>query len=127
MAAMADELPRFLRVARAVALVSSPFYAVACGGATNEAPVTVAPVEKPAPSASAPGDDEKPAVVADDPTVGSGPCRCSWDTNTAAATRVCKKQEVAYTGGLCTPANRTKYPKYPMGVGPLPPPDLALA
>jgi hypothetical protein len=123
MGPMADELPRFLRVARAVALVST---ASACGGATSEAPVTVAPVEaKPVPSASASSsEDEKPTVVADDPTIGSGPCRCSWDTNTAAASRVCKKQEVAYTGGLCNPANR---PKYPMGVGPLPPPDLAIS
>ena len=59
-----------------------------------------------------------------DPTVGSGPCRCSWDTNTAAAARVCKKNEVAYTGGLCKAADRPKYPDYPIGVGPLPPPDL---
>lgn len=117
--AMADELPRFLRIARAVALISST---TACGGAATEvAPKAPTTTEKPAPKEAA-EDDEKPTVVQGDPTVGSGPCRCSWDSNTAAATRVCKKNEVAYTGGLCVPGSR---PKYPIAIGPLPPPDLS--
>ncbi len=115
---MADELPRFLRIARALALISST---MACGGAATEATPAATPVEpRPAPRASE--DEEKPAVVQGDATVGSGPCRCSWDSNTAAAARVCKKNEVAYTGGLCVPGSR---PKYPIAIGPLPPPDLA--
>jgi hypothetical protein len=116
---MADELPRFLRVARVLALMSA---ASSCGGGAQEFPTTVAPAE-PAPK-STPSSEPTEAVTEGDPTVGSGPCRCSWDTNTAAAARVCKKNEVAYTGGLCKAADRPKYPDYPIGVGPLPPPDL---
>jgi len=121
MGPMADELPRFLRVARAFALVSA---ASACGGATTAAPATVAPVESQPPKTSASNEPPSESVAEGDPTVGTGPCRCSWDSNSAAASRVCKKNEVAYTGGLCTPANR---PKYKAVGGPLLPPDLPLS
>lgn len=121
MGSMADEHPRFLRVARALALVSTT---ASCGGGTTAAPVTVAPVESQPAKTGGSSEPSSESVAEGDPTVGTGPCRCSWDSNTAAASRVCKKNEVAYTGGLCTPGNR---PKFKAVGGPLPPPDLPLS
>lgn len=120
-----DDLPRFLRVARALALtVAAP---IACAGG---GPQASAPSAAPLPSSSAAPSSDETAEVASDPkadpqtdpsTEGDGPCRCSWDTNASAAPRVCKKGETSYAGAACVPATR---PKYPIAIGPLPPPDL---
>ncbi|MBL8715611.1 MAG: hypothetical protein JNL79_06425 [Myxococcales bacterium] len=111
---------RFLDVARALALVSP--LAAACGGApvplANSGGGTAA-------SASASASTTVPE--GSDPSTGSGPCRCSWDTKQAAAPRVCKKGEPSYEGVPCVPGQH-----YPSGegemdpptLGPLEPPDL---
>ncbi len=124
-----DDPPRFLRVARALASVVAPVVPVAsllaCGGPASTASV---PVPIPA-SASNVGPDatsdpestSEGTVTETTETDGSGPCRCSWDTNASAAPRVCKKGETNYAGAACVPASR---PKYPIAIGPLPPPDL---
>jgi len=83
--------------------------------ATPVAPVT------PAPATS--GTTEPESIVTGDPTTGTGPCRCSWDAKADSAPRVCKKGESAYDGKVCVPGRK----KYPIMVGPLPPPDLPLA
>lgn len=100
---------------------------VACGGSTPAPTTTPAPSATPSASASATATTTATATVADgepsDPTAGSGPCRCSWDTNAAKAPRVCKKGQTSISGAVCTPGDH-KY-KYPIKVGPLDPPDLA--
>lgn len=108
---MRDE--RFLRVVMALASVS--------GCAADPGPPPVAP--EPAKKVATPSEtsEEKPSIVQGDPTEGYGKCRCSWDTNANAAPRVCKKGEVSYNGGACVRGAR---PKYPIAIGPLPPPDL---
>lgn len=109
---------RFLDVARALALVSP--LAAACGGAP--APLANSGTTT-APSSSA---STVPTTEGGDPTVGGGPCRCSWDTNQAAAPRVCKKGEPSYEGIPCVPGQH--YPAdeggYYPPVGPLAPPDM---
>ncbi len=110
---MPDE--RFLRVARALALVTP----LGCA-AEPPPPAVVAPPPAPTTSKVA-TEDDKPSIVQGDPTEGTGKCRCSWDNHAAAAARVCKKGELAYNGGACVPGTR---PKYPIAIGPLPPPDL---
>jgi hypothetical protein len=62
-----------------------------------------------------------------DPTVGTGPCRCSWDTNASAAPRVCKKGQVNYEGQACIPGGGTPSDEGDLYLpgGPLPPPDLS--
>ncbi len=110
--------PRFLDIARALALVSP--LAAACGGSATP----LANSGGPAPTASSSA-TTAPTTDGADPTVGSGPCRCSWDTNQAAAPRVCKKGEPSYEGAPCVPGQH--YPTdegYYPGVGPYPPPDL---
>ncbi len=109
---------RFLDVARALALVSP--LAAACGGAATPLANSGGGT---APSASA----SASTPVTEGPSTGSGPCRCSWDTNQAAAPRVCKKGEPSYEGVPCVPGQH-----YPGGegyldpptLGPLAPPDL---
>lgn len=102
---------------------------VACGGSA-QAPTTpttaTAPSATPSTSTSATASatatnvaDSEPA----DPTAGSGPCRCSWDTNAANAPRVCKKGQTSITGAVCNPGNHQYKPQ--IKVGPLEPPDLA--
>ena len=77
----------------------------------------------PAPQASPAATNSAATPVATvDPTVGDGPCRCSWETNAAAAPRVCKKGEKSHTGDACV-AGEHGPKSYPME-GPLPPPDL---
>jgi hypothetical protein len=98
-----------LRFLQALALLPACAGAPAPGPSPGTAPSTATSTTAPAPAGS-------------DPTVGVGPCRCSWDTNAGAAPRVCKKGEVAHDGNACTPGHHA--PKvYPME-GPLPPPDL---
>lgn len=107
---MADE--RFLRVARALALLTP----LGCAAEPPPPPVATPPRPETEKVAA-----DEPSVVQGDPTEGTGTCRCSWDNNAAAAPRVCKKGELAYNGGACVPGTR---PKYPIAIGPLPPPDL---
>jgi hypothetical protein len=105
---------RFLRVARTLALLTP---LAGCGAEPPPPPATPPP-----PIARKPSDEgDKPSIVQSDPTEGSGKCRCSWDNNANAAPRVCKKGELAYNGGVCVAGSR---PKYPIAIGPLPPPDL---
>lgn len=104
---------RFLRVARALALMTP------MAGCAAEPMRPIAPEPPKRSVADAP--EDKPVVVQADPTEGSGKCRCSWDTNANAAPRVCKKGEPSYHGGTCVAGSR---PKYPIAIGPLPPPDL---
>ncbi len=101
--------PKFLSFARRLALLTPTV--VGCGSSTPAPTVIEAP---PATSASS----EAPV------SVGTGPCRCSWDTDANAAPRVCKKGEVNHAGEACVPKSHPKYPDYVEG--PLPPPDLAL-
>lgn len=110
---------RFLDVARALALVSP--LAAACGGAPAPLANSGGPTTATSSSAST-----SPTAEGSDPTVGAGPCRCSWDTNQAAAPRVCKKGEPSYEGIPCVPGQH--YPAdeggYYPPVGPLAPPDM---
>ena len=108
---------RFVRVARALALMTP-----ISGCAADPSPPPVAPISAPAPTKKKTADDEdKASVVQGDPTDGVGKCRCSWDTNATGAPRVCKKGELTYRGETCVAGRR---PKYPIAIGPLPPPDL---
>lgn len=118
---------RFLAFARRIALVTgtvSPALAACAGSTSGSGPS--APVASATSSASSASDavSESPP----DYTAGSGPCRCSWDTNAAAASRVCKKGEINYAGDACIPAGGPSYGEgggYPPPMkGPLPPPDL---
>jgi hypothetical protein len=117
---------KFLSFARHLALLGvsgvSPMM-MACG-ASNTGPTTTT-----APGTSSSNVSTSPPPG--DATAGSGPCRCSWDTNASAAPRVCKKGEINYDGDACIPGHGG--PSYgeggmgPMPVpGPLPPPDLAI-
>jgi len=100
---------------------------VACGGSA-QAPTTPSTATAPSatPSTSATASATATATVADsepsDPTAGSGPCRCSWDTNAAKAPRVCKKGQTSISGAVCNPGNHQYKPQ--IKVGPLDPPDL---
>ncbi len=118
---------KFLLFARRIALVTgtvTPALA-ACAGSTSSGGAT-APVA----SASNQGVSATDAAVAEPPpqdvTSGTGPCRCSWDTNGAAAPRVCKKGEINYAGARCVPGTGPSYGEGygPVMKGPLPPPDL---
>ncbi len=118
---------RFLSFARRLALLSSVSPALlACGGSNaNTAATTAAPTTS--------SSNVSPEPPKTDFTAGSGPCRCSWDTNASAAPRVCKKGEVNYDGQACIPGKGG--PSYGEGgggymgpiPGPLPPPELAHA
>jgi hypothetical protein len=114
---------KFLAFARRLALLTPAL--AACGGSTTNTATSTNTT--PTSSASAVSPPSSPPV---DATAGSGPCRCSWDTNQASAPRVCKKGEVNYEGQACIPGGGA--PSYgeggygPMPVpGPLPPPDLS--
>jgi len=119
---------KFLSVARHLALVTStaaPALAACSGSSANTA--TTVPTAR-ASESSAVSESPPPGDV----TAGSGPCRCSWDTNGAAAPRVCKKGEVNYDGVACVPGGGNTsydeggyYPPPPVP-GPLPPPDLSV-
>jgi hypothetical protein len=103
---------RFLAFTRKLALLTPAL--AGCGSAPPPPPPTVSP---PAPTTTA----TTTAETTSEP-VTSGPCRCSWDNNAAAANRVCKKGETNYEGQACVAAS---HPKYNGPVkGPLPPPDL---
>jgi hypothetical protein len=105
----------------------------ACGGGTAPTPQT------PAASASVSASAVASSVVApdgghvaqrlEDATAGTGPCRCSWEGNASAASRVCRVGETSWQGNICRPGDRSyngdRY-RYP-AVGPLAPPDLPLA
>ena len=109
---------RFLDIARALALVSP---LAACGGT---APLANSGGEgtNAAPSASTSAPVKEGGA---DPTAGSGPCRCSWNSNAAAAPRVCKKGEPSYEGAPCIPGNHPSYEGGMMPpIGPLAPPEL---
>lgn len=93
--------PRFLELAGRLALITTcavGSLAACAGGGTGAAP----PTPKPASS---------PITVATSPTSGGtdpapdAPCRCSWDTNAAAAPRVCKRGEENYEGVTCLPGH----------------------
>ncbi len=111
--------PKFLELTRRLALLSTmPLASCATSSVTN---TTTGAQPAPRPSSSA-------STVADqpDPTVGTGPCRCSWDTNASAAPRVCKKGQVNYLGVACIPGGGTASDEdNDLPVGPLPPPDLS--
>ena len=100
-----------LRFVQALALV--PAWVPAC---------TAPPPREPAPSSVSPSVVPTTAgsLVAEPPTAGDGPCRCSWETNAAAAPRVCRKGEVSHAGKACV-VNAPK--SYPVE-GPLAPPTL---
>ena len=118
--------PRWLTFVRSLALPSGLAAASACG--TSAPPPANPPTATSASASSTPSSSVVANVVdhepPPDPTAGSGPCRCSWDTKQAAAPRVCKKGESSYEGKVCQ-VTHSKYPKYPIKVGPLDPPDLA--
>lgn len=112
---------KFLSFARRLALLTPAL--AACGGSTtNTQPAVVT-----SPSSTSSGATSPPGTPPTDATAGSGPCRCSWDTNGAAAPRVCKKGQVNYEGSACIPGGGTSYGEGSMGPvpGPLPPPDLS--
>lgn len=117
-----------LRFLQALALLPLPA-AAACG------PSTPAPTPPTSSSASAsssgtaasppPSSTSTSVAEADpvsDPTAGSGPCRCSWETNATAAPRVCKKGETSHNGKVCSPGKH--YPYSGPIKGPLDPPEL---
>jgi len=112
--------PKFLAFARKLALLTSTAAPTLVACASSQPPVTNAsPATSTTTAATATGEP------ASDPTVGGGPCRCSWDTNAAAAPRVCKKGEVNYDGDKCVPGSHSgDYEGGPVMKGPLPPPDL---
>ncbi len=116
---MSSSLPvvrhRFLDIARALALVSP--LAAACGGGAPLANSTTA----------APTNSASTSPTAEGVSAGDGPCRCSWDTNAAAAPRVCKKGEPSYEGAPCVPGKHYPSSEYsePSIKGPLSPPELA--
>lgn len=117
---------RFLSFARRIALVTStaaPAVA-ACSGSNTNTATTTTPIATTSASPTSTSASPPPGDI----TAGSGPCRCSWDTNGAAAPRVCKKGEINYEGVACIPGGGTSYGEggyYPPPVpGPLPPPDL---
>ncbi len=100
----------------ALAFVVPPL--AACGGATPAPEVPVAPTASTT-TVATPTTVEPPS----DPTAGGGPCRCSWETNQAAAPRVCKKNEMSYKGAPCVPSAHGQDDDIPVG-GPLAPPEL---
>jgi hypothetical protein len=112
---------KFLSFARHLALLGASPLMMACG-ASNTGPTTT--TTTPATSSSNVSNSPPPVDV----TAGSGPCRCSWDTNASAAPRVCKKGEMNYDGDRCIPGGGNSYGEGGMGPmpvpGPLPPPDL---
>jgi hypothetical protein len=117
---------RFLSFARRIALVTgtaAPAAIAACGGSTTNTATT--PIPTTSHSATSTTSESPPPG---DITAGGGPCRCSWDTNGAAAPRVCKKGEINYEGVACIPGGGTSYEEggsyLPPVPGPLPPPDL---
>lgn len=109
----------FLTFVRRLALLTPAL--AACSGSTPGTAITSAP---PAPSttASAVSSTAPPHDV----TAGSGPCRCSWDTDGNAAPRVCKKGELNYANVACVPGVSPPIDDEALPVGPLPPPDLAV-
>jgi hypothetical protein len=111
--------PKVLALARKLALLTSPAL-VACASSSPPTVIQPSPVASTTPAASATGESPQ-----SDPTAGSEPCRCSWDTNASAAPRVCKKGEVNYDGEKCIPGQHYGgYEGGPVMKGPLPPPDL---
>lgn len=119
---------RFLSFARRIALVTSTAAPAvsACSGSNTNTATTTTPIATTSASPTSTSTSASPPPG--DITAGSGPCRCSWDTNGAAAPRVCKKGEINYEGVACIPGGGTSYGEggyYPPPVpGPLPPPDL---
>ena len=127
---------RFLAFARKLALVSgcaaTPLAACAGSGA-NVPPAGGGTSGEGSSTTSA---TNVATSTATETTPSDAPCRCSWDTNAAAAPRVCKKGEPNYDGTPCKPNHPSdeggSYPypagsHYPMPVpGPLPPPDFPL-
>ena len=116
---------RFLAFAQKLALVSgcaaTPL--AACAGSNANAP----PVAAGGSSASNSAINVATSTATDE-TPSDAPCRCSWDTNAAAAPRVCKKGEPNYDGVPCKSYHPTgeggSYPSPSYTPGPLPPPDL---
>ena len=85
--------PKFLELTRRLALLTTVALPLAaCASSTSNTGGGTSP---PAPTTSTTS-----TKLADqpDPTVGTGPCRCSWDTNQSAAPRVCKKGQVHDVG-----------------------------
>jgi len=113
---------RFLAFARKLALLTSctgvPL--AACGGASAGGPPATGPTTSASSTATT-----TTAATDTTPMPTDGPCRCSWDTNAAAAPRVCKKGEENYEGVACIPGHPSgEGGYYPPMKGPLPPPDL---
>ena len=114
--------PKFLAFARKLALLTSTTAPtlVACASSSPPPVIQPSPVASTTTAATSTSD-----TTPSDPTVGSAPCRCSWDTNASAAPRVCKKGEVNYEGDKCIPGQHYGgYEGGPVMKGPLPPPDL---
>lgn len=109
--------PKFLELTRRLALLSTmPLASCTTSSVTSTG---VQPAPRPASSATTVADQP-------DPTVGTGPCRCSWDTNASAAPRVCKKGQVNYEGVACIPGGGTPSDEgYYLPGGPLAPPELS--
>src|SRR5262249_4154440 len=128
--AMASEMSvskdRFLAFARKLALLTSCTAApiVACGGgSTSNTPPTTPTTSASSTSVST---STATAPTSDGTAMPSdGPCRCSWDTNAAAAPRVCKKGETNYDGVSCIPGHPSGEGYYHGPIkGPLMPPDF---
>lgn len=122
-----------LRFLQALALLPVPAAVTACGPSTTQtsgaqtpntsssaSASTTTTAANPPPSATTTSVAE--AEPTGDPTAGSGPCRCSWETNAAAAPRVCKKGETSHNGKVCSPGKH--YPYSGPIKGPLDPPEL---
>lgn len=115
---------RFLSFVRRLALPAEALSVAAlaaCGG--SQPTPSTAPAPSTSTTATGATSGSTTDVAVDDPTAGSGPCRCSWNTNAAAAPRVCKKGETSVDGVVCQPGNHKK-PHYPKVLGPLDPPSL---
>lgn len=111
-------MAKFLTFARKLALLTPT---VAACASSTPAPTPTPTLAAPTASTSASETTAAPESSVPE-TVATGPCRCSWDTNAAAADRVCKKGEANYNGQACVASN---HPKWNGPVkGPLPPPDL---
>jgi hypothetical protein len=117
--------PKFLELVQRLAFVGCTAVPGLVACASSAPAPNTGGTSAPAPTASA----EPTGEVQSDPTVGSGPCRCSWETNATLAPRVCKSGEIDHEGKACIratdhgPSGEGGY--YPMPMkGPLPPPDL---
>ncbi|MGZ3424838.1 MAG: hypothetical protein ACXVEF_43345 [Polyangiales bacterium] len=116
--------PKFLELVQRLAFVGCTAVPGLVACTSSSPPANTGGTSAPSTTASA----EPTGEIPKDPTVGSGPCRCSWETNAALAPRVCKKGEIDHEGKACIPGGDHGpggEGGYPMPVpGPQLPPDL---